>query len=565
MRTIGLLLLCLALITVLALLFVETGGGDEGLEGAGSEPEVARLSDRQLPDNRRVVEPTSPESGAEEFGTSGSEREAVAVDSVVSIEPSSGPLTFVGSLVLPDRSKLRLPQVRAELRPEVGDAVVFDGVDVESIAFSGVRRERYELRVEAAGYTHRPRALDFSVDQPDSISLTERVTLWPEGWIPVVVRTYDGRPFRELAADIGWESKRLFVNAFELRVSSVLAVSGDSLPPIEPGLATWRPAPGWQAVELPGSIAGSLELHSAPPLWVGLWVHGRVHEGRVLKPGDTQIVFGVDLAALEAGMASVTCKVVDRDSRAPVTDVSATIKADISAHRRHDLSKQAADSEGTLHFKRVIPGRHELTILREGQIVQRRFELATGEALDLGEVEIGSGPGLPVRVVDDEGKPMRAWVELGPFEKGRHVEELYHPNLHRTTDSNGLYELPVPDRLSVLRVRPLFKKGTTRGNPPVSSRNYLIDPDQLPAELVVIALEPADLRVEPRTTWVEGQHVTYEDEHGLVIDMAPGESTGRLDVDLVPGDYTARRWDGSRQLGVLAVDVSAGQRVVPCP
>ena len=562
LRTLGLLALCLALAAGLAFLFFQPAATEDALDRERAEVQQAPDVDTRLP-----VVPAA--DGAPPTPATTSERESVPAELARPIAGELGGFTFVGPLVLPDRSSLRLSHVRAELRPETGEALLFEGEDVEALVFEGVQRASYELRVEAAGHTHWPESFDFSEARPDarsrSASVSERVTLWPEGWIPVVVLASDGRPFRELAAELGWEPKNLFVHAFEVRVSSVLAVAGDPLPPLDPELATWRPAPGYQNVELPGSVAGSLQLHAPPPLWIGLWVHGRVHEGRVLNPGDGRIVFGVDLAALEAGMASVSCTLVDRDSRAPVIDASATLKADTSAHRRGDLSDQAPDQAGVLRFARVIPGQHELTILRAGQIVQRRLELAPGQALDLGPVEIGSGPGLPVRVIDREGRPVPAWVEIAPYERGRYVEELYPPNLHRMTDDGGLYELPVPDRVFILRVRPSRLDGHDLQYSNIGSRNYRIDPTQLPAELVVIAEERVDLRVEPRTPWVAGQRVTFEDEHGLVVDLAGGESKGELDADLVPGSYTARRWDGTQELGTLAVDVAAGQRIVACP
>jgi hypothetical protein len=120
----------------------------------------------------------------------------------------------------------------------------------------------------------------------------------------------------------------------------------------------------------------------------------------------------------------------------------------------------------------------------------------------------------------------------------------------------------VPDRLSILRARPERLHGGPRGHPSVGSRNYLLDPQALPAELVVQAEEALALRVEPRTPWVAGQRVTFEDELGLIVHSAGGS---RLDAVLVPGAYTARRWDGETELGALAVVVSSDSRAVACP
>jgi hypothetical protein len=44
--------------------------------------------------------------------------------------------------------------------------------------------------------------------------IEERLYLWPRDWVAIVVRTSDGRPFTELARELGLEPKSLFVGRF---------------------------------------------------------------------------------------------------------------------------------------------------------------------------------------------------------------------------------------------------------------------------------------------------------------------------------------------------------------
>jgi|GEM_PF-3471549 len=569
MRSLGLLLLVVGISAGLFWLF--GGGAEERAPGLSAEVEEA-LSGRAVAGELPAAptpEPTPGGAGEREATPAAPER-VVESPAPEREAPRERGLAFHGHFVLPDREPVAPSVVRAELRAEQGEVHRFTGAGVDSLSFDGLEPGRYTLAVEAEGYTHRPELLDLTdappVGRGGVQTVSERVTLWPRKWIPIVAVTEDGRPFTELATELGWQPKNLFVNAFEVRVSRELADPAGRAPATDPELATFRPPPGYQNVQLPGGVIGSLELHEEPPLWAGLWIHGVHCASGILRSVEEELVFLLDLEVMLTGLATVRLKLVDRDSGAPVVEAEATLKADTSAHRRGDLSELSPSAEGELVFEHVVPGEHELTIVRGGNIVQRMLRVSTRETLDLGEVAIGSGPALVVRVVDAQGEPVPAWVEIGPYERGRYVERLYPPNLHRQTDGEGVYEAPVPDRPSILRARPLVLNGRHRSYPEVGSLNHLIDPERLPPELVVVAEDPVDLRVEPGTPWVEGQRVTFEDELGLVVDVAGGENSGGLGVDLVPGTYTARRWEGERELGSTPnVVVSVDSKTVPCP
>jgi hypothetical protein len=575
MRTLGLLLFSGALACGLAW-FIH--GHSEGELGgiSGDRPEGLRPegSDGAL----------SPPSAAEEIAGAGSIQTSVSekpAARLVEPAPVTPPLSsedqsedpssvsFTGELVLPSGERIEVASFRAELRGESGPALSASGVGQGSISFRGLTPQVYELSVQAEGYTHDTQVLDYSdaageLEEPGAV--TVRVILWPSNWIPLVIRTADGRPFRALAEDLGWEARQMFVKAFDIKVSAELAGPGSELPALDPELATFHVPSGNQVVELASAVAGSLELHVDPPLWAGLWIHGQHFASGILRSTREQLYFEIDHEDVAASLSGVELRVVDSASGLPVAGARVTLKADISSHRRADLSDQETDADGVIRFGWVMPGEHVLTILREGSIVQRILTVKSATTINLGDVPIGSSPELTVRVVDVRGNEVPAWIEIGPFERGRSVRELYPPNIHRKTSDDGHYSAPVPDRKSIIRARPLRLNGTTRSYPHVGSLNHLIDPAALLPELVIIAQDPVALSIEPISPWGEGHSIRFEDELGLVVELVSGEASASLQVNLVPGVYTARRFNGDVEVGSLPGQlVSTTSKVVRCP
>ena len=70
------------------------------------------------------------------------------------------------------------------------------------------------IDVEAEGLRHRPQTFELRAENP---ATEERVVLWPEHWIAVIVRDERGRPFTSLASDRGIDPRRWFVQAFDVR------------------------------------------------------------------------------------------------------------------------------------------------------------------------------------------------------------------------------------------------------------------------------------------------------------------------------------------------------------
>jgi hypothetical protein len=558
-------LAALALLAALGLWLVlrPEAGRDPVTPAVASAPEATPAAPVDLiAPAEPVPEPSEPAPRRPaEVEPGAAERQPAPVD--VRADPA-GQISVVLELLLPDREKPEVDGARVTLAPEEGAPLVL--VTSDNTVGAAVPVGRYELSLEAVGHRHVPETLDLS--QPDQLELTgrsfgqsyhHRVYLWPEDVLPVIVRTRDGRPFHAITEDLGLEPRRFFVHAFSI------AAAPEPFPaegpfPSDPGPVTFASPEGYQNTLMGDSIAGALELHEPRPFWVGLWLHGIHYENRFLRAGDTELVFEIDLAALDSRFARVVARVVDRHTGVPVLGALGTLKADTSAHRRHDLQEVASDEDGLIVFERVIPGQHELTVTRGANLFQRRLQIGARYVVNL-DVSLGSGEGVPLRVVDAEGKGLDSVIEIAPYRVGAATDDLYHPNLHRRTDSDGNYTLPVPDQTSIVRARPYFY-GSSSYPSSIGTHNVLFDPDALPAELVIVAQKPTDVRFEVTTPWKEGQRLTIMDELDLVVMTV---TRIEKEIELVPGSYAVRRWDGDEELCVFVAVIGEEPGVLQVP
>jgi hypothetical protein len=471
---------------------------------------------------------------------------------------------LVGLFVRPDRKALELDSASVELCSASGERRREVVLHATSVRIAGLAPGRWTVDVEAPGHTHRRQTLDLAPEK-GATAVEERLVLWPERWIAVIARTSDGRPFAALAEDLGVEPKRLFVGAFELRVRSD--------PPDEQAwdgkpetLATFHPPPTYQAWELPGGgVLGSLELHADPPMWVGLRVHGMPLEWKRLAPADREIVFVLDLPELERTFARLSLRVVDAQSGRPIAGAKVTVRADTSAHRRKDLENVETGADGRVEIARVIPGGHELSVTDGKAIAQDHFVLAAGEARDLGDVALARGEPIPLLVEDENGKPLRAFVEVGRFVEGGRVSELYPQMLRYHTDEQGRFAIPRPSATSIVRASVEGSRSNGRVPQDPYSANVLVAVDAPASKTIVLVLRlPLGTRFETHAK--ELATIEIEDELGIVVDWTKADAEGIARRELLPGRYRARFLDGRGQaLGEAPFEVRGSVTRVTWP
>lgn len=472
--------------------------------------------------------------------------EAVQVTSTFSLR---------GRFVQPDHAVIQVESARVVLTGSRGLVREVAVAHASAVLVRDLEPDVYVARVAAPGFEHREQVLDLT--QPERASrehfadseaaFDERLVLWPDAWIAVVVITPDGRPFEEIADELQLERKRLLVDAFTVRTRfdppddeawGLAAV---------PQPAVWRAPPLYQSWSLPGACVGSLQVLEPPPFWVGLAVHGVPLGWEVVSPGDREVVFRLDAQMLEDRLATVRMRVLDAPGGAPKGDVRVTLKADTSAHRRKDQANVQPDPDGRVALALIVPGRYELSVEGDGALHQELLELEPGEKCELGDIVLQANVAVPIHAVDAQGKPAVGWVEIAPYRRGERVRDLYPPNLHRSLDGNGEFRLPMPAEVSIVRVTladPATGMQTNR-----LSQNVLLDPKRPPlGKLELVVLEPILVRFDAPQG--EGARIEVLDELGLVVATPLSRDEEAAHAELAPGRYVARRVDGAdRGLG----------------
>jgi hypothetical protein len=514
------------------------------------------------------IDPLAPEAANGLAPTT--EREAVepaASVPAVDVRVRAPGRDLVARFVSPDGKDLVLPFATLALADRAGNRRPCNVRGASSVTIPGLTPGHWTIDVRAPGFVHRVQVVEIQPKEPFTSgrvgpgstldAVNECIVLWPEGWIPVVARTPDGRPFRQLALDLGVEPKRLFVGSFDVITRDSPPDSGASENGSSP--AIFVPPPGYPSWELPDGAIGSLRLRRPSPFWAGLKVLGEQLGWQLVQPGDVEVVFELGLEDFDARCARLRLRVIDALTKVPLPDAEVTLRADNSAHRREDQHEIAPDDDGVVELRRILPGRYELTVERGEAQHQQRIVVKGRETLDLGDVALAQGPGIKLLVLDERGQPARAYIEIAPYAPGKRVDELYPPMLHRRSDADGKYRLARPAIRSIDRARD--ETSTSRGQPVRGARteNVLIDPEALPAAPLVLRLrEPVAVSFEFAT-----QHrVEVADELGVVVVWVPSQDSRarRRDVhlpprgqlranqeaslresrELLPGRYTAR-------------------------
>ncbi len=455
-----------------------------------------------------------------------------------------------GRLVDPRHEPVRPAGARVELVDETGVLRAVDVHDPEDVLITGLAAGRYRIRVHADGFRHREQQLDCT-GQPDGSHgssdgdqplYARLLILWPERWVPVVVRTSNGEPLDAIAAELGVEPKRLVVSAFDARASREPPGADAWTRDQESPSARFHLPPGWQSWQLPGSCIGSLELVEDPPLWIGLSVLGTPLGWELLAPGQDEVVFQLDPQEFLERTSQLTLRVVDRTGRAPLTDSIVTLKADTSAHRREEHLNARPDSHGFVRLENVVPGRYDLSVVTPGAMHQERIEIGPAERIDKGEIALAASAGILVRAEGFDPTTTEVCIEVAPHVRGASVEEHYPPNLWRWVDEKGELVLPMPSARSIVRATAVslaehYETGAR-------STDVVVDPNSPPAgPLVLLVRSPSEAIFDAVPSGTAKVEVL--DEIGLVVESIALAEARSTRAELIPGRYRARAIDAS--------------------
>jgi len=480
-----------------------------------------------------------------------------------------------GHLRRPDGGELTVERAELAVYDATGarfDALVLDDNDY---AVEGLAPGAVEVELRAAGFA--PLLERFEL--PAGAAEVERdFRLEPPGWLEVGVETPAGRPYRELAAALGWEPAQAFSGAFQARASPGPPADAVATPEPadEPRHGRFFPLGERERDRADRSerCIGHLALEQPPPVWVEARYASTSLGWRYVPPGAHEVVFELGLEQLERSLAALRLRVVASGSGEPLADARVTLQAEHSRLRRAEHGGARPDARGDVAFERLVPGDYDLDVDYRGEASLRaRLALAAGEDRDLGRVELPLGAPLRIAVRDAEGQGVPALIEVGPHRPGLSVDEVFGPQKH-STDGCGAATLPRPAVPTVVRARFALARPAAGGRvrlelgPP--SASVLLDPrEPLPGELVLVLHGERAVEVVLGARSRGAARVLIEDALGLVVAAEPVAGRDAVAAELPPGRYRAVALDaagGELAAAALLVDpagTAAASAVLP--
>jgi hypothetical protein len=478
-------------------------------------------------------------------------------------------VTLVAKFARPDSSDVEIASGVLELRDSKGAARTIDIKQSTSVRVTGLAPSIYVARVRAPDFEHREQFLDLTkLDEAtrhgsDEPVFEKTLVCWPPQWVAVIVECTDGRPLASLARDLDTEPKRLFVGAFQVHTQldpPRMPTNGSSadageMQRGESALARFRPPPDYKSFEIARSCVGSLELLHAPPMWVELELFSKPVGWESLQVGAREIVFRIDRSALDERFAGVKARIVDPKDHAPVAQALVTLRADSSALRRSDQTKVPTDAAGRVVLEHIVPGRYEFQVVRGESQHQQMIDLAVGEQRDLGDIVLGEARGVDVLVMYEDGRPMMAHLELGPYRKLARSGEIYPAMMRHGAGPDGKGRLPMPSEVAIIRAA--IEDGRSNGPKSsqevhgIRSQNVVLDPSAPPSGPIKLVLrQPVNVKIVTKRP--DNVRIEILDELDVVVARSVNETDKELKADVVPGRYRARTVtaDGSAGLDV---------------
>lgn len=460
----------------------------------------------------------------------------------------------------PDQRLHEIEEARVRVVDGAGETHERHLTSADVAKLEGLAPGAWTIHVEGPGFTHEPLHVDAVARLAQDLVLRsgrtgqavvhERALLWPDRWIRVFVETSGGRTLDAFAAERGLDATSLFDGAFGLIASHDAPTSPFAAGDWDPSAASfhvWRGSRSWR---FESGECGALQTWRSTPFWTRLDLFEAPIAWEVAEPAARSLIFRIDTAELESRFARVALRVVDPETRAAAPDARVTLRADAAVHRRVDLEDVPVRPDGRVELVRVVPGRYELTIARGETQDQRMIELASRELRDLGDVALGSGGGFDVLVVDAQGRPVSAWVEIASYAADTLEQRLFPPTLRHRSGDDGVARLPMPSERSIVRASVELARlpgAVRRREPSASARssNAIVDPrtpPRAPLELVVRRI----VAVQIQTKRVDVVRIDVLDEADVVVARDVELRAGRF--ELVEGRYRVRGFgvDGAR-------------------
>jgi hypothetical protein len=261
----------------------------------------------------------------------------------------------------------------------------------------------------------------------------------------------------------------------------------------------------------PGAIA-ALEILEPRPVYVSLLLYQEVLATQLVSEGQSEVVFVLDLDDAARHLAELELTVLDAETGAPLADALANFQMSAGMGQ-----VKKSDPQGRIVLKGRAPGRYDFFVRAEGHSSERLWiEIPPGAKVDR-TLALPVGARIQGRVVDENGQPFAAEIELGPAPRPGELpassSEAFH--IKRRTHGDGSFDL---EELAAGRWMLQFHDARNdRGLYSHMSANVVVDTTSGPVTDLVVRAIPTGVLV---VTWWgldrEGVELRFLDGSGLV-------------------------------------------------
>jgi hypothetical protein len=554
---IGWIVLVIALAGVLALVARWTRESSHAVGADSSRPEDAQRAPAALaPVEVPGVVAAPPRSIVEGQGKAAAATEGENAPAPLAERPDR--VALAGQIQDPDGNPVEASGATVTLESDDGSRATQEIHDSD-YHFEIRSRGVYLVTYHAAGYRHDGARIEVTPELVEAERNNGRndgragtvlgldLIVWSEDWVEVHLTTADGRSYTTLAAELGWEVSDFA--AYSFQCVAVLDPPADV--DVYAGLAgltqvgEYHQFDGGNRASLPSACLGAVLLSAPRPVWIGLTYCDRLFLGwQQVLPRDRAALFTLDLEDLLGQCGSLAFRVVERGTGRALPEANVLLLAEKSPLRRPEHHQAHPDSTGLMRFDRLVPDEYDLVVsLRPGAAHSARVRIENGQAVDLGTIELDSGPGIQVVVRDEAGAGVWALLTTGEYAPGRWIDDVMTP-LSESTDAEGRAILPMPFKPLVVRAQRSWIGSAGRDGGQERSANVLVDPATWGGRTLELVLaSPREVRVAlgPEASQADGLGV-YDAIELLVDSHGLGGET-EVEFGLVPGRYAVRAFD----------------------
>jgi len=426
------------------------------------------------------------------------------------------------------------PPTDASVSFRAGKAWRAATTNADRFAVPGLAPGTWTLRVTADGFASHEAECTLEQDALQTMD----VSLRRAQCVKVFLHTPDGGSLAAALAKVGvWQGLTVVATATALD-RDLPATENSSVGDLDGGrYRSKQDRNASQAADVPD---GELQLDQAP-VHAALLLRHVVLAQQLVAPAQDTLTFTIDPATMLAKLATVRLRLVDADSREPLSGM-VTIET-----AQGGGARGKTDAEGRLVIEHVLPGTGALQARpKEHEALWTIVRIPSGGEVDLGEIAVHRTVPLSGRVLDALHQPVSGTVQWTPLDTMT-FPRLLVDRRSTTVDGDGEFRLQVGRRRYVV-----IAHGSD------GSIGYATG-EGGSSEVCEIRVTPAvTIRVVARGDRYASYVATVRDAAGVPIAARAVEPRWREQMLTVPaGDYTLEVHDQDDRL-VLSRKLVAG-------